>query len=326
MKYISSFNRRSEFDVTNQVQVTEPGAVANHVIRIYKDTYGNSGAACIIARAFSDFSNLFRGDYPGYRGCDTLYHDMQHTLDVTLTMARLINGHERQHPQERLGETRFTLGIIIALFHDAGYICKTNDHTAVNGAVYTLTHVTRSGEFLRKYLPTVGLGNLNNLACTLVHFSGYELNPDKLEVDDPKDQVLGHLLGTADLISQMSDRCYLEKCRDRLYQEFLTCGLAGQQPPPSAPSSNRLFISAKDLLAKTPWFYRNSVRKRLDRSFQRAFDYANVHFDGANPYMDFIHKNIQHLEGVNERGDYHQLNRNPPDIIETQAYPYLKQA
>ena len=324
MSKVSSFNRRSEFDVTNQIQVTEPASVADYVIRLYKDTYGNSTAAGIVARAFSDSADLFRGGYPGYRACDTLYHDMQHTLDVTLTMARLINGHEREHPRNTLGETRFALGIVIALFHDSGYIRKNNDHTAENGAIYTLTHVTRSGEFLKEYLPKIGLGEYTDLAATLVHFSGYELHPDELEVDNPKDKVLGHLLGTADLISQMSDRCYLEKCRDRLYQEFVICGLAGHQPPNSHESS--LFVSAQDLLIKTPWFYRNSVLKRLDRSFERAFDYANIHFDGANPYMDSISNNIEHLEGLNEHGDYSLLNRKLPNIIETPIYSPLKQA
>ena len=132
------------------------------------------------------------------------------------------------------------------------------------------------------------------------------------------------MLGTADLISQMSDRCYLEKCRDRLYQEFVICGLAGHQSPNS--HENSLFASPQDLLVKTPWFYRNSVMKRLDRSFERTFDYANIHFDGANPYMDFISNNIEYLEGLNEHGDYSLLNRKLPDVLETPVYSPLKQA
>ena len=43
---------------------------------------------------------------------------------------------------------------------------------------------------------------------------------------DPRDIKLGHLLGTADMIAQMADRCYLEKCRDRLYPEFVLGGVA----------------------------------------------------------------------------------------------------
>ena len=325
MSKINHFKRRSEYDVTNRIRVTEPDSVSAHIVRLYRETYGNSDAAHTLTRAFKDFSDLFLGRYPGYRACDTLYHDMQHTLDVTLTMARLINGHERHHPQDKLGQTRFTLGIIVALFHDSGYIRRKNDHTAVNGAVYTLTHVTRSGEFLKKYLPKIDLGELSDLASTLVHFSGYELNPEELELDNPKDKALGHLLGTADLISQMSDRCYLEKCRDRLYQEFVVCGLAGRHH--LNPGDGHLFASAQDLLEKTPWFYRNSVMKRLDRSFGQAFNYANIHFSGANPYMESIFRNIEHLEALNEHGDYSLLKRQLPEMNEIlTCSPRLKQA
>ena len=42
-------------------------------------------------------------------------------------------------------------------------------------------------------------------------------------------RLLGNMLGSADIIAQMSDRCYLEKCRDRLFPEFVWGGLASAQ-------------------------------------------------------------------------------------------------
>ena len=60
----------------------------------------------------------------------------------------------------------------------------------------------------------------------IVHFTGYELDLDMIELDDPRDIICGHLIGTADMIAQMADRCYLEKCRDRLYKEFVLGGVA----------------------------------------------------------------------------------------------------
>ena len=62
------------------------------------------------------------------------------------------------------------------------------------------------------------------------------------------------MLGTADIIAQMSDRCYLEKCRDRLYPEFVAGGLA-HSGSGEVPSTAK-FLSAEDLLRKTPDFYR----------------------------------------------------------------------
>ncbi len=298
----------SEFDVSHQVNITRPEEVSQYVSSLYVETYGNSESVFKIVSAFNDFVRLYTGAFEGYRACDTQYHDIQHSLDVTLAMARLMNGYERHHRTQRLGKERFLLGIVIALFHDAGYIRSRNDHYARNGAVYTLTHVTRSGEFLKKYLPSLGLGSLCQLASVLVHFTGYELDIDQLEVEDPRDRKIGELLGTADLIAQMSDRCYLEKCRDRLYREFEMCGLAGDHGSSHTP----VFRSPEDLLAKTPDFYRTSVQRRLTKNFTRAFRFMNIHFEGSNPYMEAIDRNIRHLESMNEAGDYSRLRRQPP--------------
>jgi len=300
--------RGGEFDVSNRINITRPLEVSQHVAQLYVQTYGRSDAVSKILNAFDDFVRLFEGRYHGYQHCDTEYHDLQHSLDVTLAMARLMNGHERQHPRHQLGPRRFLLGIVIALFHDSGYIRASNDRYADNGAVYTLTHVTRSGEFLRKYLPGIGLGDHTQLATTLVHFTGYEMDIDSLVVENPRDRKIGELLGTADLIAQMSDRCYLEKCRDRLYREFEMCGLAGKKNPEHPP----VFESPEDLLLKTPEFYRSSVLRRLTKNFTNAYQYAHAHFDGLNPYMDYITRNMKHLEKLNETGDYSRLQRRPP--------------
>ncbi len=68
---------------------------------------------------------------PGYAGVDTVYHDRQHTLDVTLTMARLCAGYERQvDALWKLGAQRAIAGVIMALFHDVGYLRRTTRHRA----------------------------------------------------------------------------------------------------------------------------------------------------------------------------------------------------
>ena len=41
------------------------------------------------------------------------------------------------------------------------------------------------------------------------------------------DRAIAGLLGTADIMSQLSDRAYLEECRDILFAEFCAFGLAG---------------------------------------------------------------------------------------------------
>ncbi len=317
---------RNEYDVTDSIVVTDAESVRIHVCELYLSTYGRGRNFDRLNQAFTDFSRLFQGKFDGYHACDTLYHDMQHTLDVTLTMARLLNGYEREHALNPLGETRFVLGCVIALFHDAGYIRTINDHTAPNGAYYTLTHVSRGSEFLRHYLPTIGFGDHVNLATQLIHFTGYEMDIDEIEIQDPKDRMIGHLLGTADLISQMADRCYLEKCRDRLYPEFVICGLAGSEGDdhysPLIQRHGTLFESAEDLLQKTPEFFNHSVVHRLNRHFQHAYNYATSHFGNHNPYMERIQRNIQYLESCNDDSLEFRLKRQPPETPALQAFPF----
>ena len=95
---------------------------------------------------------------PDSAGVDTVYHDRQHTLDVTLAMARLLAGYERQVEAERaLGSERAAAGVILALFHDVGYLRRSSDREQANGAEFTLNHVSRGADFLSHYLPQIGL-------------------------------------------------------------------------------------------------------------------------------------------------------------------------
>ena len=84
--------RRSDYDVTNTVQVSSVAAVKRAVEDLYSQTWP-TGPLEKLSTAFADFERLFGGQFPRYLGCDTVYHDVQHTLDDTLAMARL---HPRQ--------------------------------------------------------------------------------------------------------------------------------------------------------------------------------------------------------------------------------------
>ncbi|MGD8510749.1 MAG: hypothetical protein PVI16_03930, partial [Gammaproteobacteria bacterium] len=78
--------RRSDHDVTNTVQVSSTEAVAEAVHDIFCRIYPGASWQPL-RRAFRDFDDLFHGRLPGYLGCDTVYHDIQHTLDGVLALA-----------------------------------------------------------------------------------------------------------------------------------------------------------------------------------------------------------------------------------------------
>jgi hypothetical protein len=167
----------NDFDVTGTVRVSSPEAVQQAVSGILAKVYPGQAFDCL-ASAFRDFKRMFRGELPGYKGCDTLYHDIQHTLDMTLAMARIIAGHERAvTAKEAIGTHRAEVGLIVALFHDSGYILHKDDDVE-HGAEYTTTHVSRSARFLEGYLIGIGLGRSAAAASQIVHFSGYEKAAD----------------------------------------------------------------------------------------------------------------------------------------------------
>ena len=177
--------RGNSYDVSSRINTTDSRAVNNEIDRIYLDLYPSAPTGQI-DNAFRDLAQLYRGEYPGYRACDTAYHDLQHALDATLAMARLIDGYERAHiGTEPFGESLFRLGVITALFHDAGYLRELDDDTHKNGAAYSITHVSRGSHFLMNYLPTIGMTDMADIAAELIHFAGDETPVGKINVPSP---------------------------------------------------------------------------------------------------------------------------------------------
>jgi hypothetical protein len=304
-------HRQTHYDVTNRVRVSDPLAVAGEVNRLLRALYPRTDLAPVL-RAFDTFTRIYAGTLPGYHGCDTWYHDAQHSLDTTLAMARLIDGHERTAGRAgRLGPRRARLGVICALFHDVGYIRRSEETHVRNGGELTLCHVTRSGEFLYDFLPTVGFGREAAMARQMVHYTGYEKPLEAVRVRGARDRRLGFLLGTADLMAQMADREYPEKCRTFLYHEFEACGLAGE-PRPGRPAP--VYRSPEDLLRKTPEFARKLFHERLDGYFEGAYHLIEDHFGGANPYLAEIRRHVDFIRQAVDAGDLARLRRHPQSV------------
>src|SRR5260370_30758215 len=201
---------------------------------------------------------------------------------MTLAMARLLVGHERSgEARMRFGAERAVMALVTSLFHDAGYIREFGDRQHRNGAEFTLYHVTRSARFLARFLPSIGMENWVPVSTRIVHFTGYEIKLDQIQLTDPRDRKLGHLLGTADLIAQMADRCYLEKCRDRLYPEFVLGGVAAAAGASGVVQVK--YSSGVDLLRQTPQFVRVVRAHRLEPEFDHAYRFLEALFSGRNP-------------------------------------------
>jgi hypothetical protein len=315
--------RRNDYDVTDSIRTTDPAAVGGEVSRLYRGLFDGASTE-ELDRAFHCAAALYRGQHPDYFACDTEYHDLQHVLDVTLAMARLLDGYERSRRagEEPLTRDAFLIGVLTALFHDFGYLRRRSDRKHRYGAEYTLTHVSRSAAFLRCYVRDLGMDEKHaRAAATLVHYTGYERPAETIRLDDTLLRRVGQMLGTADIIAQMSDRCYLEKCRDRLYPEFVLGGLAGKRR--AGIRKLPLFSSGVDLVHKTPEFYL-SAAKRLDLQLARSYEFAARHFSGANPYLEEMQKNVRYAHVVAATPAAELLRRQPPRTLAPGVEPYPK--
>lgn len=292
--------RRNDHDVTGTVRTTDASAVGTEVLRIYRALY--PGAPADPLRQGLDHAvQLYQGRHPAFHACDTEFHDLQHVLDVTLAMARLMDGYERGRREcAPLPPAAFHVGVLCALFHDVGYLRRRSDRRHGHGARYTLSRVSRSATFLREYLRVAGFAQHADDAAALVHYTGHERRAESIRVDDTLLRRVGQMLGTADLIAQMSDRCYLEKRRDRLYPELVAGGLAG-----------RLARSGIDLVRRTHAFCLVATQ-RLDLQLARAYDFAARHFGGQNLYLQAMQQNARYALIVARAGQDALLRRVPP--------------
>ena len=129
-----------------------------------------------VARAFQDFELAFTGRMPGYFGVDTVYHDQQHTLDVTLAMARLMVGYETRAMPARRGRWAPSAppSASSSRCSTTSATCASAARPPPNGAEFTRNHVTRSARFMEYYLPTIGFAHWTRITSEIVHFTGYE--------------------------------------------------------------------------------------------------------------------------------------------------------
>lgn len=301
--------RGAKYDVTNLVDTTDAGSVAFQVAEIFGNLYQREFPADML-RVFVDIGRLYRGEFPGYHACETDYHDIQHILEVTLAMSRLMDGCVRATGPTVMNEHLFKLGTVSALLHDIGYLRRLDDTEKKHGAEYTRTHVGRGADFMRWYLPSVGLAELADAAARIVHFTGYEIPSGQIQIDSQY-RMVGNLLGSADILAQMADRCYLEKCRDRLYPEFVLGGIACQMDEKGGEKV--IFASPADLVFKTPGFFKGA-QKRLEEDLGGVYRYVDKHFkSGDNLYYSETRKNIDYASAIADSRDISLLRRNLPD-------------
>jgi len=271
------------YDLTNIHSTSETFAEIKNILLLVDPSLDPS----LIEDTYNDIVLLFDGKFPGYRTSNTKYHDLEHTCAVTLATARFIHG---LHVQGQSFSARvIQLGIFGALFHDTGLI-QTDEEKDGTGAQFTIGHEDRSKALMEKYLSGKGLSAEDILDCThIIMCTKLSLSLDDIPFTSEEIKTMGKVLGSADLVSQMADRNYLEKL-PLLFQEFKEAGVEGFETP-------------LEIYQNTEDFYHSVAITRLTEELSGVSYAALYHFRSRwdidrDLYAESMKNNIRYMKKV----------------------------
>jgi hypothetical protein len=272
------------------VDTKNPAAVEEEVQSIYLTLFPQA-APDFVSRSFGWVQDCFEGRYRDYLPIDAKYHDLEHTLQGTLCMGRLLRARQEAGGRPAVGQRYFELGLLAILFHDTGYL-RRRDDPGGTGAKYTFTHVTRSIHFAEEFLVAQGVpiaeirSVQNMIRCTGVH-----VDLSRIPFQGEVEKVVGFCLGTADLLGQMSATDYTDKL-GILFGEFEESARYYE----GKMQVTMEFTSADDLRRRTPAFWKTFVLPKLERDFWGAYRFLNRPYPGGpNAYVQQIEANLLRL-------------------------------
>jgi hypothetical protein len=222
---------------------------------------------------------------------DALYHDVEHTMLVTLAGHDIFKGRALLTHSTPIEYSNF---IVACLAHDIGYVRgvlkgdgsdgyvidaagrKTKLPRGSSDAALAVHHVERSKLFVIERLSSIEELDGNRIAGAIEYTRfPYSSTPDDLEIPEE-----AALLRAADLIGQLGDPHYLRKA-NALYQEFEEIGLNGQLG----------YGSPADLVDKYPQLYWGKVSPYISD----AIRYLNVTASGRQ-WINGLYSNVFRAE------------------------------
>jgi hypothetical protein len=221
---------------------------------------------------------------------DALYHNVEHTMLVTLVGYDIMKGRALLTPTY---PSDFAHILVACLLHDIGYVRgvlngddadgyvidakggKTKLPRGASDAALLPYHVDRSKLFVKDRIAKIEALDADRIARA-IEFTRF---PNSLEADED-DNEEGMLVRAADLIGQLGDPHYLRKA-NALYYEFEEVGMNKQLG----------YTSPADLTDLYPQFYWNSVSSHI----QTAIRYLNVTSSGRQ-WIATLYSNIFRAE------------------------------
>ena len=222
---------------------------------------------------------------------DALYHNVEHTMLVTLVGHDILRGRALRSD---IPASDYAHMIVSCLFHDIGYVrgilpgddaegfvIDAENHKVKlprgsSDAALTPHHVDRSKLFIKHRFDGLALLDSDRIARAVegTRFPG-NMPPDLEKVDEEV-----ALLRAADLIGQLGDPHYIRKA-NALYYEFEEAGLNRQLS----------YESPADLVDRYPQFYWNMISPFI----QTAIRYLQVTSSGRQ-WVSNLYSNVFRAE------------------------------
>ena len=263
------------------------GALGSFLASDTKDRFGSSHARLAELIPFAARLTL-----ECIGNSDALYHNVEHTMLVTLAGHDIFKGRALLKPSTPTDYSNF---IVACLTHDIGYVRGVVKGDGDDGYVVDETgrkvslprgssdaalapyHVERSRLFVLDRVAAVEELDAARIARAI----GSTRFPYSLPTDEEEDvDEEGSLLRAADLIGQLGDPHYLRKA-NALYYEFEEIGLNKQLG----------YESPADVVDKYPQFYWN----RISPHIRAAIDYLNVTSSGRR-WIAGLYSNVFRAE------------------------------
>jgi len=227
----------------------------------------------------------------------------------------MIDGYQIQYRDtpQLLTAKEAQLAVFLALYHDIGFL-RREEEAHLTGAQLVRGHEDRSVAFARHYLADSPLASIASGAQLILVTNFAHSTADLLQGHRAQQSAIAKMIGSADLISQVSDRCYLERARDYLYLEFSLSGT--DRTRDAAGNEVLIYRDGLDLLAKTPDFYDHLVKKRLEADFSGIYRVLEHHFGTFNPYLQSMETNLEYLRRlIAENRLTEGLRRHPNPLV-----------
>ena len=225
---------------------------------------------------------------------DALYHNIEHTMLVTLVGHDILAGRALQRTTTATDYANFILG---CLTHDIGYVRgivhgdedgvyvadlsgrKVQLPVGSSDAALAPYHVDRSKLFVFERLDSVEEVDAARIARAIEYTRFPYADTPKGDIDDLNEEE-GLLLRAADLIGQLGDPNYMRKS-NALFHEFEEVGL----------NKTLGYATPADIVYKFPQFYWTNVAPQI----QLAIRYLNVTSSGRQ-WIANLHSNVFRAE------------------------------